>query len=158
MSVGVGARGRGGLAPPLLDAVDGVHVYLHVLARLEALAAHGARVRQLARRVHVEDVLLEVAVVAVELAALRARGLAGLTVSGAGAEGALVRGARLAPARSWGNDSRQFGVRAPARDPGRANFHCCYRTDSDRNYWCLAVRSVTEIAVACSSLIVSVNY
>lgn len=102
MSVGVGARGRGGVAPPLLDAVDGVHVYLHVLARLEALAAHGARVRQLARRVHVEDVLLEVAVVAVALAALRARGLAGLTVSGAGAG---------LPARSWGNDSRQFGVR-----------------------------------------------
>lgn len=58
--------------------MDGVHVYLHVLARLEALAAHGAGVRQLARGVHVEDVLLEVAIVAVELAARRARGLAGL--------------------------------------------------------------------------------
>lgn len=63
----------------------GVHVYLHVLARLEALAAHGAGVRQVARGVHVEDVLLQVAIVAVELAAL-----------GAGGPGRLGEGA------SWG--------------------------------------------------------
>lgn len=60
--------------------MDRVHVYLHVLARLEGLAAHGARVRQVACRVHVQDVLLEVAVVAVQLAALGTRGLGRLTV------------------------------------------------------------------------------
>lgn len=91
MSVGVG----GGVAPaPLLHAVYGVHVYLHVLARLEALAAHGAGVRQVARGVHVEDVLLEVAIVAVELAALGAGGPGGLAVGEAG-EGASW-GRRLA--------------------------------------------------------------
>lgn len=76
-------------------------MYLHVLARLETLAADGARVGQLARRVHVEDVLLQVAIVAVELAALGARGLAGLTVSEAGREGEAVRlaGRPARPAR-----------------------------------------------------------
>lgn len=104
--------GRGGVAPPLLDAMYRVHVYLHVLARLERLAADGARVRQLARSVHVEDVLLEVAIVAVELAALGARGLGRrLTVSVG--RGAAVRVALLGlwhrlgfaaarPGRSWG--------------------------------------------------------
>lgn len=137
MSVFVG-RGRG-VAPPLLDAVYGVHVYLHVLARLECLAADGAGVRQVARRVHVQYVLLEVAVVAVELAALGARGLARLTVSegaaggrvpvalvGLGPRGRLVparsRAARPArPGRSWGRrrsrsvlatpNIRRFGTR-----------------------------------------------
>lgn len=105
--------GRGGVAPPLFDAVYGVHVYLHVLARLEGLAAHGAGVGQPVGGVHVEQVLLEVAIVAVELAALGARGLEGrLTVSVRGAARgvgvALLRlsaGLALAarrPGRSWG--------------------------------------------------------
>lgn len=118
-----------GVAPPLLDAVYGVHMYLHVLARLEALAADGAGVRKLAGGVHVENVLFEVAVVAVELAALGAGGLGRLTVSedaGAGGgrgPGALVAprvGARAGPARtarparpgrSWGR-RRSRSVRA----------------------------------------------
>lgn len=92
--------GRGGVAPPLLDAVYGVHVYLHVLASLEGLAADGAGVRQVARRVHVEDVLLEVAIVAVALAALGAGGLGGrltVSVAGAGAVGRELLGGRRVP-------------------------------------------------------------
>lgn len=103
MSVSVGR----GVAPPLFDTVYGVHVYLHVLARLKCLAADRAGVREVARRVHVQNVLFEVAVVAVELAALGTRGLAGLTVSVARAdrgrgEAALVAAAaarRCRPAR-----------------------------------------------------------
>lgn len=94
--------GRGGVAPPLLDAVYGVHVYLHVLARLEGLAAHGAGVRQLARRVHVEDVLLEVAIVAVALAARGAGGPGGRLTVRVGAVGreVLALGALPRPAAS----------------------------------------------------------
>lgn len=107
VSVSVAAvRGRGGVAPPLFDAVYRVHVYLHVLAGLERLAADGARVRELVRGVHVQDVLLEVAIVAVQLAALGARGPAGLTVGQVGGPlGPLVgRGPVPAarPGRSWG--------------------------------------------------------
>lgn len=88
MSVSVAVLcGRGGLAPPLLHAVYGVHVYLHILAGLECLGADGTRMRQFARRVYVEDVLLQVAIVAVALAAFGARGLGRLTVCVAGAEG-----------------------------------------------------------------------
>lgn len=71
---GARGRGRGGLAPPLPEAVGGVHVNLQVLARLEGLGARGAAVRALARRVHVQQVLLQVAAAAVALAAGRARG------------------------------------------------------------------------------------
>lgn len=105
VSVSVAAvRGRGGVAPPLFHAVYRVHVYLHVLARLEGLAADGARVRELVRRVHVEDVLLEVAIVAVQLAALGARGPGGLTVGQRGVGRPLVgRGPVAArPGGSWG--------------------------------------------------------
>lgn len=106
VSVSVARCGRGGLAPPLFDAVYRVHVYLHVLAGLERLAADGARVRELVRRVHVEDVLLEVAIVAVQLAALGARGPAGLTGGGGrGVRGALVGPVAAArPGRSWGRE------------------------------------------------------
>lgn len=115
-------RGRGRLAPPLLYAVYRVHVYLHVLARLEGLAADGARVGQLARRVHVQDVLLEVAVVAVELAALGTGRLAGLTVCVGGRAvglrrlvaaflfGRLIAAAR--PGRSWGRREVSFSAEA----------------------------------------------
>lgn len=110
MSVSFVFGGRGGVAPPLFDAVYGVHVYLHVLARLEGLAADGAGVREPGRRVHVEPVLLQVAIVAVQLAALGARGLERrLTVSvAARVRVALLRlsaGLALAarrPGRSWG--------------------------------------------------------
>lgn len=44
-------------------------MYLHVLSRLERFEADGARVCEVASCMHVEDMLLEVAVVAVELAA-----------------------------------------------------------------------------------------
>jgi hypothetical protein len=84
-------------------------VYLHVLARLEALAAHGARVRESVRRVHVEQVLLEVAVVAVALAAGGAGGPCGLTVSVAAVRGVALLGLRLglaaAPRRSWAHEA-----------------------------------------------------
>lgn len=125
MSVSIaGIGGRGGLAPPLLDAVYGVHVYLHVLARLEPLAADGARVREVARRVHVQDVLLEVAIVAVELAALRARGLGErLTVSEGGRavrEALVLHRLRVAarPRRSW----RSWGRRRSVQFALLANF------------------------------------
>lgn len=118
--VGVAGLGRGGVAPPLFDAVYRVHVYLHVLARLEGLAAHGAGVEQRARRVHVGNVLLEVAVVAVQLAALGAGGLeARLTVgegSGRGDVGLAVRAAPAAaaarPRRSWGRRTVAFSARS----------------------------------------------
>lgn len=87
-----------GVAPPLLHAVDGVHVDLHVLARLEGLPAEHARVRQRARRVHVQDVLFEVAVVAVELAA---RGTGWLVVRRAAAAAAAALRHRR-PGCSWG--------------------------------------------------------
>lgn len=103
VSVSVAAvRGRGGLAPPLSDAVYGVHVYLHVLAGLERLAADGARVRELVRRVHVDDVLLEVAIVAVQLAAVGARGPAGLP------------GGPLGPLASPGSWGREVSVSGAA--------------------------------------------
>lgn len=79
--------------------MDRVHVYLHVLARLEGLAAHGARVRQVAGRVHVQDVLLEVAVVAVQFAALGARGLGRLTVREGRQRRRRAREAGLRPRR-----------------------------------------------------------
>lgn len=61
VSVEVGGRGEGrgrgrggrGVAAALLDAVDGVHMYLHVLARLEGAAAGGAAVAGGGRGVHV---------------------------------------------------------------------------------------------------------
>lgn len=126
MSVSVAVfSGRGGVAPPLFDAVYGVHVYLHVLARLEGLAADGAGVREAVRRVHVEQVLLEVAIVAVELAALGAGGLEGrLTVSvggrGVGRVALVGLSARLGlaagrPGRSWGR--RGPSVRALGPTP-----------------------------------------
>lgn len=102
-SVSVARCGRGGVAPPLFDAVYRVHVYLHVLAGLERLAADAARVRELVRRVHVEDVLLEVAIVAVQLAALGARGPAGLT-GGRGGRGVRAGVAAARPGRSWGRE------------------------------------------------------
>lgn len=101
-------------------------MYLHVLARLEALAADGAGVRELARRVHVEYVLFEVAVVAVELAALGAGGLDRLTVrEGVGgrvsvallwrlvpcAHACAARTRPARPGRSWGR-RRSRSVRA----------------------------------------------
>lgn len=99
----------GGGGPPLFDSVYRVHVYLHILSGLERLAADGAGVREVARSVHVQDMLLEVAIVAVELAALGTRGLACLTVSVAGGSvgrGALLRlGLAAGPGRSWGRRS-----------------------------------------------------
>lgn len=100
-------------------------MYLHVLARLEGLAADGAGVKQRARRVHVGYVLLEVAVVAVQLAALGAGGLAArLTVAeGAGAGRGVaplrlaVRAAPAAPAarprRSWGRRRSRSVLASP---------------------------------------------
>lgn len=89
-------------------------MYLHVLARLEGLAADGAGVRQVAGGVHVEDVLLEVAVVAVELAAVGTGGLGdGLTVSEAGP---LVQLGAGAPGCSGGSrDSWADGLSLSAR-------------------------------------------
>lgn len=118
-------------------------MYLHVLAGLEALAADRAGVGEVARGVHVEDVLLEVAIVAVELAALGARGLAGLTVSEAG-EARRVARARARPARSWGRrlafSSRFAHFARPSSQYSpilrydfrydtfhiQHDFHCCY--------------------------------
>lgn len=96
-------------------------MYLHVLARLEALAAHGAGVRQVARRVHVQDVLFEVAVVAVQLAALGAGGLARLTVcERAGGRVSVPLLARLV-ARAAGRARARACARARARTrPGRS--------------------------------------
>lgn len=118
-----GVGGGGGRAP-LLHAVDGIHVDLHVLARLEGLAAQRAGVRQRARRVHVGDVLLEVAVVAVQLAARRARGLAAPAAAPAAP---AARRPPAGPGRSWGRRNC-FSTALPATLLYATNFHCCLST------------------------------